>query len=82
MQGEHSSKHTRTDREGTAMPKVMVYLMKRYDIMTDETRVRPKMATRKRAEELKCEVIEGSGIEIDASQLDHDEEYTPRDFNP
>ena len=41
-----------------------------------------RMATRDGAKVLGGKVVEGSGVEIDASQLERGEEFTSPDFRP
>ena len=64
------------------MPNVTVYKIKCFDVMKGGERILGCMATRSGARLLgdEFEIIEGSGIEIDASQLERGEPWTPLDF--
>ena len=64
------------------MPKVKVYKVKVYDINTDAYVVSRRMATREGAEIMKGVSLDNTEIEIDASQLETGENWTPRDFTP
>jgi hypothetical protein len=66
------------------MPKVTVYKVRHFDINTNEARIIPRLVTREGAKTMGdgFEIIEGMGVEIDTSQLEHGEEYTPRGFTP
>ena len=56
------------------MPKVTVYKIKCFDVFKGEERILGCMATRSGARLLgnEFEIVEGSGLEIDTSQLDRD----------
>jgi hypothetical protein len=56
------------------MPKVTVYKVKCFDVLKGEERILRCMATRSGARLLgnEFEIVEGSGLEIDTSQLDRD----------
>ena len=64
------------------MKKVTVYKVKVYDIYKDEPVLSRRMATREGAAIMKGDVIENTATEIDASQLEPGENWTPRDFIP
>ena len=49
---------------------VTIYRFRKYDVTTDENKVRPLRATREAIENLKGEIIEESAEEIDSSLLD------------
>jgi hypothetical protein len=61
------------------MPKVTVYRVKCFDVFKDQERILRCMATRSGARLLgnEFEIVEGSGLEIDASQLERDEFWAP-----
>ena len=61
------------------MPKVTVYRVKCFDVFKDEERILRCMTTRSGARLLgnEFEIVEGSGLEIDASQLERDEFWAP-----
>jgi hypothetical protein len=61
------------------MLKVTIYKIKCFDVFKDEERILRCMATRSGARLLGngFEIVEGSGLEIDASQLDRDEVWAP-----
>jgi hypothetical protein len=61
------------------MPKVTVYRVKCFDVFRDEERILRCMATRSGFRLLgnEFEIVEGSGLEIDASQLGRDEFWVP-----
>jgi hypothetical protein len=67
----------RRERAERQMRKVTVYKVKCFDAVRGETRILRHMATRSGAKMLgdEFEIIEGSGIEIDASQLGYVGEY-------
>ena len=60
--------------EQRAMLKVTVYKVKCFDVLKGEERTLRCMATRSGARLLgnEFEIVEGSGLEIDPSQLDRD----------
>jgi hypothetical protein len=64
------------------MAKVTVYKVRFYDIQSDEFSFSRRMATEKGAARMHGEVMENTAVEIDASQLEQGEEWTPRGFNP
>lgn len=63
-------------------PKVQVYKFKAFDIRAGKDVVSRRMATRKRIETMGGTLIENTGIEINESQLEHGQEWTPIDFKP
>ena len=65
-----------------AMSKVTVCKVKCFDVIRGEVRILRSMATRSGARLLGdgFEIVEGSGLEIDASQLEHGEPWTRSDF--
>lgn len=64
------------------MKKVTVYNVDLYDVANDEVIRSRRMATLKGIEVMGGRAVEGSAIEIDASQLEPGEEWTARNFNP
>jgi hypothetical protein len=64
------------------MDKVTVYKVKVYDIYKDELALSRRRAIREGAAIMKGDVIANRATEIDASQLDPGENWTPRDFAP
>jgi hypothetical protein len=64
------------------MPSVTVYKVQLYDVATDHPMISRRMATREGAEKMGGVILEDTAMEIDASQLESGEGWTPRDFNP
>ena len=64
------------------MGKAKVYRVQVYNIMTDQIVISRRMATREGAEIMRGKVIDDTAVEIDESQLEPGEEWTPIDFNP
>ena len=64
------------------MPKIKVYRVKVYNSLTDEFVVSRRMATREGAAIMKGVVLDSTEVEIDASQLEPGENWTPKDFTP
>jgi hypothetical protein len=64
------------------MAKVKVYRVKVFDGMTDRRVISRRMATREGAATMRGEVLEDTEIEIDESQLEPGEQWTPVDFKP
>ena len=66
------------------MPKVTVFKIKCFDVIKGEERILGRLATRSGARLLGdgFEIIEGTGMEVDASQLERDETWTQSDFTP
>jgi hypothetical protein len=64
------------------MPKVTVYKVKLYNVVTDATLISRRMATREGATRMRGDIVEDTALEIDASQLEPGEEWTPRGFDP
>ena len=65
------------------MTKVMVYQFRKRNSETDEYFVSTRMAKREFIEESNTlELIEGTGVEIDTSQLVPGEGYTEKGFMP
>lgn len=64
------------------MDKITVYKVGLYDVQNDERRTSRRMATVAGAEMMGGWVIDGTGVEIDRSQLEPCEEWTARDFDP
>ena len=60
------------------MPTVMVYKVKCFDVVRGEERILRSMATRSGARLLGYgfEIVEGSGLEVDPSQLEYGELWT------
>ena len=59
------------------MPKVTVFKIKCFDVIKGEERILGRLATRSGARLLGdgFEIIEGTGIEVDASQLERGETW-------
>jgi hypothetical protein len=64
------------------MAKVTVFNFRVYDINRDESITSRRMATRPGIESIGGVIIEGSGVEIDETQLEPGEQWTKRDFKP
>ena len=64
------------------MANVKVYRVWLYNVMTDQKIISRRMATRTGAARMGGEVIENTECEIDASQLELGEDWTPLDFRP
>jgi len=64
------------------MPKVKVYKVRVYNVMTDEFVISRRMATRDGAAIMRGEILEHTGVEIDSSHLEDGEQWTPKDFSP
>jgi hypothetical protein len=64
------------------MGKVTVYNVRLYDTLDDATVISTRMATRKGADMMGGEIVEGSGVEIEASQLVSGTQWTPMGFFP
>jgi hypothetical protein len=64
------------------MATVKVYRVIFYDMQTDEFSFSRRMATEKGAARMHGDIVENTAVEIDASQLEPGEEWTPRGFNP
>jgi hypothetical protein len=64
------------------MTKVTIYKVQLYNVATDAPLISRRMATLKGAAIMGGVILEGTGIEIDASQLEPGEEWTPRGFTP
>lgn len=64
------------------MQKITVYKVRMYDVATDGWTISRRYATERGAERMGGEILPGSGIEIDASQLEAGEEWTPKNFTP
>jgi hypothetical protein len=62
------------------MTKVTVYKVNLYDVQNDGVRVSRRMATPEGTAMMGGWIVEGSAVEIDASQLEAGEQWTPRDF--
>jgi len=62
------------------MAKVRVYRVKVYDIKTDDEILSRRMATREGVAIMRGTPIESTETEIDDSQLERGEQWTPRDF--
>jgi hypothetical protein len=67
---------------GREMPRVTVYKVKIYDIIADEVRLSRRMATEKGALTMGGEIVQDTATEIDDSQLEAGQEWTPKDFAP
>jgi hypothetical protein len=64
------------------MSKVTVFKVGLYDVVNDARKTSLRMATREGAAMMGGWIIEGSAVEIDTSQLEPGEQWTPREFNP
>ena len=66
------------------MPNVTVFKIKCFDVIKGEERILGRLATRSGARLLGdgFDIIEGTGIEVDASQLERGETCTQSDFTP
>jgi hypothetical protein len=64
------------------MQKVLVYKVQCFDVTAGEKHIQLRMATREGARRMQVEVIEGTGAEVDVSQLEPGEQWTPRGFVP
>jgi hypothetical protein len=64
------------------MPRVRVYRVTVYDPETDKKFLSRRMATRDGAAIMHGTIIEDTEIEIDESQLERGEQWTPMDFKP
>jgi hypothetical protein len=64
------------------MAKVKVYRVKVFDGMTDRRVISRRMATREGAATMRSEVLEDTEVEIDETQLEPGEQWTPVDFKP
>jgi hypothetical protein len=70
-------------REQQPMRKRAVHKFQKYSIETDELKMSRRYGTREAIKKVGGEVIEGSEIEIDASQLDQEMDgFTARNFSP
>jgi hypothetical protein len=61
---------------------VTVYKVRLYDISNDEMVVSRRMATVKGANMMGGDIIDGTEVEIDESQLEPGMEWTARGFDP
>ena len=64
------------------MAKVTVFRVQLYNVATDALLISRRMATPKGAEMMGGHVLENSAIEIDESELESSEQWTPRGFRP
>ncbi len=64
------------------MAKVTVYKVQLYDALNDRPMISKRMATAAGAAMMGGHILEETAIEIDESQLERDEQWTERDFNP
>jgi hypothetical protein len=64
------------------MAKVKVYRVKVHDPVSDQWAISPRMVTREGVAIMTGKIIEGTEIEIDDSQLEDGEQWTPRNFTP
>jgi hypothetical protein len=62
--------------------KVTVYKVKIYNYLTDEFVIFRRMATRSGAAAMRGVVLEETGIDVDSSQLEPGEDWTPKDYKP
>jgi hypothetical protein len=64
------------------MAKVKVYRVRVYDAISDQWSISPRMATREGVAIMHGKIIEETETQIDDSQLEDGEKWTPRDFTP
>ena len=64
------------------MAKVTVYKVRLYDAVDEDAQISTRMATPKGAHMMGGDIVEGTGVVIDASQLEPGAQWTPRDFIP
>jgi hypothetical protein len=64
------------------MQKVTVHKVQCFDVIAGEMRIQLRMATREGARRMQGEIIEGTAVEVDVSQLEPGEQWTPRGFVP
>ena len=64
------------------MGKVTVYKVKLYDARDEAPLISTRMATLKGAHIMGGAIVEGSGIDIDGSQLEPGAQWTPHNFSP
>lgn len=68
--------------EESNMETITVYKVGLYDALNDEPRTSRRMATVQGAAMMRGWIIDGTGFEIDPSQLEPGMQWTARDFNP
>ena len=61
---------------------VTVYKVRLYDAVDEAPLISTRMATPKGAHMMGGEIVEGSGVDIDASLLESGAQWTPPDFVP
>ena len=64
------------------MARVTVYKVRLYDEVDEEALISTRMATPKGAHMMGGNIVEGSGVDIDASQLEPGAQWTQRGFIP
>jgi hypothetical protein len=64
------------------METITVYKVRLYDTRNDESLTSRRMATVQGAAMMGGWIIDGTGIEIDPSQLERGMQWTARDFDP
>ena len=64
------------------MAKVTVYKVQLYNVATDNSLISRRMATAEGAEIMGGHILKDTAVEIDLSQLESGEQWTPRGFNP
>ena len=62
--------------------KVVVYPVDVFDVMKGKTLRSQRMATRAGAIIMRGTIVEAGAVEIDESQLERGEQWTPLDFKP
>ena len=62
------------------MATVKVYKVKLYNVDNYETQISRRMATREGARIMGGQVVEDTEREVDESELEFGEQWTPRDF--
>jgi hypothetical protein len=66
----------------TDVTNVTVYKVQLYNAATDNSLVSTRMATVEGAEIMGGHILKETAVEIDSSQLESGEQWTPRGFNP
>ncbi len=66
----------------TSMAKVKVYRVEVYDAISDKWSISPRLATREGVAIMHGKIVEETEPQIDDSQLEDGEKWTPRDCTP
>jgi hypothetical protein len=64
------------------MARVKVYKAKTHNILTDQLVISRRMAIQDGAKTMRGEILQDTEVEIDESQLENGEQWTPIDFTP